>query len=227
MKRFVLCLILVSYGSNAQTEHRSADPTSQRESKLFQLGMLYGIDITKNGWHLQNEELCPQFKRHTFATLFRADKLGVITSYTVIYSLAPVVGGQRRSENDGIVLLRTGIGSEWTQGDVAQQNSTVNIFNKIWGDELKHSGRLHELQSIDWGGLAKCYARIAGQEPLASSGSGQNSPGKIGTQTNRIDGIVLRTQDLWSRTGTLAIEFDSVGMVRKGGVYSFHESEGK
>lgn len=227
MKRSLLCLILVSYGSSAQTVRRSADLTSARARKLSELAMLYGIDITQKGWRLQDEALCPQFTRHAFATLNRTDRLGVTTSFAVIYALAPAARRDRRPGNDGTVLLRTDGGSESTPGDVAQKDSTVNAFNRVWKDELNHLGRRPGLQSIDWGGLARCYARIAGQEPLASSDSVENTSGKTGTRTTRIDGIILKTRDLWSRAGTLAIEFDSRGMVRKGGVYSSHEDAGK
>ena len=222
MKRLVLGLILVSSGS-AQTGNRNADLIGARAVELSHLATLYGIDLKKGGWHLEQVDFCPQFTRHAFATLQRTDGLGVKTSFTVIYSPSgPTAKSQKGLSTDGVVLLRTRGMGDFTHREVAEQDSTVNVFNKIWADELSHSGPSSLSQSIDSGGVARCYARIVGQEPLSSPDSAEIPQTAIRLKSDRIDGIVLGTRDSWSRVGTLSLEFDSKGMVRKGGVYSRH-----
>jgi hypothetical protein len=186
---------------------------------------VYGIQLRQGQWTHSVISACPAFRRHAFARYERQDAR---EAFMAIYDLdVPPAKQKGKPWLGGIVLLPLyGAHRGEQEKPVASSDAAVADFNKVWLDERSHQAHPDIFPDLTWSGVAGCYARIVGDQPLADSAMEPNSSGietqapgiAFDLQGEKVSDVLLPLVGTATTKRTMYVMFDANGLVTEAGV---------
>lgn len=211
-------LLMVS--AVAQGPQPDADLIASRQAELSQVGLLiYGIRVDPGEWTHREIGVCPAFSHHVFARYDRVPGHGNSAGFVAIYSRDVPPASQLKSKpwESGIVLVPLfGI---HRNGDapVVERAETISAFDAVWADELRRAGRGDAFAGLSWSGLAECYLRLSGEQPVVDEEEHpQGAEPEPIDMKQPVSAVLVPLAGPGSRSGW--VHFDPKGMVVEAGV---------
>jgi hypothetical protein len=164
----VLACSTLACAAGAQ-QPASADAfIDSRQSEVVQIGsMIYHVHFDDGSWMRQPEAVCPAFTNHVFARFSHKDSNNDTASYLAVYPLnAPAATTPDKPWRGGVVLVPLPSAKRPGGKIPAERESTIKLFNRVWADELAHSGSAQAYPRMTWTQLAACYARLSGEQAM-------------------------------------------------------------
>jgi hypothetical protein len=186
-----------------------------RQAEVGRLGVLYGISLNVGAWTHQQVAVCPAFTHHVFARYDQRGSGGATASFIAIYDLdtGPAKSLNRPWEG-GIALLPL-YGVHWGEKSFPiERKETMNVFNRVWADELQRSGSV-AFSGLSWPGLADCYARLANEEPVRNTEVGDVGSPSINLKGEQVSAVLITVKGSDKVSRVAHLEFDLRGQVTR------------
>jgi hypothetical protein len=172
-----------------------------RQKDLFRLVELRGFVPGQGAWSLEHLAMCPTFRSHIFIRYQQLDrpKAAIIAIYP---------------RGDGKVhLTLLGAGFAQRVEPASVQMSTMRSFNEIWSDERKEPFVKSTISNLDWVGLARCYAEIAGEHLSVNVDVSEGVRSELGAGHDRTTRVLVEVGLDSSKNTSLMVDFDKDGFI--------------
>jgi hypothetical protein len=180
---------------------------SAHQNKLIQLAKLNGFDLTRPDWIHEQVIICPVFSKHFFVRYQEPGERNA--DFITIYSRT----------GDGIYIILQGTDPDLISRFSSIRKSTISTFNAVLSDERGGLGLKTQVHDSDWINLARCYARLAGERPVAAPNNASphrvDGLGQRDVESDLISSVAIEVLGKPSVTTTLFLKFSKQGFIKR------------
>jgi hypothetical protein len=206
----------------AQGPRPDVELIASRQAEVAEVGLLiYGIRVDAKTWTHRDINVCPALTHHVFARYDRMTGQGSNAAFVAIYDRdAMPTASQLKAKpwESGIVLVPLFGIHAGENGPAVERAETMTAFNAVWTNELRRTGHRDAFPGLSWSGLAQCYLRLAGEQPVVDleGGSDGAEPDSIDLKGQLVSGVTVPLAGPGSRSAW--VHFNPHGMVVEAGV---------